>query len=541
MYLNFADIPAQQNLFLDYLYEFDNVAKFYNKNFRDENTYYDHFEKLSNFNRDHRQNVANIILEQYKNDNPSKKTAVNIESLKKNNTIAVVTGQQLGLFGGPLYTLYKSITAIKLTASLKEKYHQFNFVPVFWLEGDDHDYDEVRTVGLIDSSNQSIKLSYDDGKPGEFNRGSVADIKFETEINNVFSEIEEKLRSTEFTPAILQKLKSFYSEGSTFSEAFRKLIFEIFDSYGLVIFNPQDLKVKELLKPLFKKEIENFSEHSISVLQRSAEVEDLYHAQVKIKPINLFTHIDGGRYSIEPGENEFRLKGKRLKYTKDELLNQIENYPENFSPNVLLRPICQDYLLPTGFYIGGPSEISYFAQVIPLYEKFGLEQPFIYPRAAATILEKNLDEIISKFNLNFSDLLLDEKELIEKVLSTISSFDLTNLFTEAENEVTKLMKSLERKLNEVDPTLPDLVEKTEGRMIQGLNQLKGKAEKAESLRFDSSIRQIKKVRNIVYPNDNLQERELNFYYLVNKYGWEILKWLFDEISISKFEHQIIKM
>ncbi len=541
MYLNFADIPAQQNLFLDYLYEFDNVAKFYNKNFRDENTYYDHFEKLSNFNRDHRQNVANIILEQYKNDIPSKKTAVNIESLKKNNTIAVVTGQQLGLFGGPLYTLYKSITAIKLTASLKEKYHQFNFVPVFWLEGDDHDYDEVRTVGLIDSSNQSIKLSYDDGKLGEFNRGSVADIKFETEINNVFSEIEEKLRSTEFTPAILQKLKSFYSEGSTFSEAFRKLIFEIFDSYGLVILNPQDLKVKELLKPLFKKEIENFSEHSISVLQRSAEVEDLYHAQVKIKPINLFTHIDGGRYSIEPGENEFRLKGKRLKYTKDELLNQIENYPENFSPNVLLRPICQDYLLPTGFYIGGPSEISYFAQVIPLYEKFGLEQPFIYPRAAATILEKNLDEIISKFNLNFSDLLLDEKELIEKVLSTISSFDLTNLFTEAENEVTKLMKSLERKLNEVDPTLPDLVEKTEGRMIQGLNQLKGKAEKAESLRFDSSIRQIKKVRNIVYPNDNLQERELNFYYLVNKYGWEILKWLFDEISISKFEHQIIKM
>ncbi len=541
MYLNFADIPDQQNLFLDYVYEFENVRKFYNKNFRDEESYESHFKDLADYSRPHRAKVAIIIKKQYGSYKASKQTLTNIDALNKNNTIAIVTGQQLGVFGGPLYTIYKTTTAIKLCSLLKEKYHQFNFVPIFWLEGDDHDYDEVRSFGLIDADNQPVKISYDDGKPPEFNRGSIADIEIEPSIEEVFKKINENLRQTEFTNDILGKLKHSYKSGVTFAEAFRSLMFEIFDSYGLVIFNPQDIEIKKLLKPLFKNEIENYSENSSLVVRRSAEVEEHYHAQVKIKPINLFAHIEGGRYSIEPGENDFRLKGKRIRYALEELLNSIETSPENFSANVMLRPICQDYLLPTGFYIGGPSEISYFAQVIPLYEKFGINQPFIYPRSAATIIEKNLDEIISKYNLDFSDLMIDEKDLIEKVLSSISSFDLPTLFSKTNNDISSVMKELETKLEELDPTLTDLSEKTLQRMLQGLEQLKGKAEKAESRKFDSSIRQIKKARSIIYPNDNLQERELNFFYFVNKYGWDILKWIINELSINKFEHQIIKM
>lgn len=162
----------------------------------------------------------------------------------------------------------------------------------------------------------------------------------------------------------------------------------MFDNYGLIIFDPQDAEVKEMLKPIFKKEITDFRAHSEKLVNISANLEEEYHAQVKVRAINLFYHTDEGRYLIEPVENEFRLKRKRKKFLFDELIDLIEKEPARFSPNVLLRPVVQDYLLPTAFYIGGPSEISYFAQVMPLYNLYQIEPPIIFPRASATLIEK---------------------------------------------------------------------------------------------------------------------------------------------------------
>ena len=541
MYLNFSDIPGHQNLFLDYLHEFDNVKKFYERNFRDQDSFEDFFKKLSSYNREHRSQLVEIIKLQYVDQKPSPKTLSNIEALSSNKTIAVVTGQQLGMFGGPLYTIYKTITAIKLCNYLKEKYDGYQFVPVFWLEGDDHDYDEVRQVNILNNENQLTPIIYNDGEPDETNRGSIAELKFNVNIENTILNLENSLRDTEFRNSILAFYKSFYSANKSFLESFRELMIKLFDEYGLIVFNPVFPAVKNLLKGIFKKEISNYMNQTGSLVERSAELEDLYHAQVKVKPINLFLMDNNERVLIEPAEKEYRLKGKRKKFTQDELISKIDSEPEKFSPNVLLRPICQDYLFPTGFYVGGPSEISYFAQITPLYKIYGINQPYIYPRSSATIVEKGAKSVLEKYSLEYSDLFTSEDELISKIVSSKSELNIENMFDDVSTSTNKLLKSVGEQLANLDKTLPDITNKTMQKIDDALTYLKGKAEDSEKRKYETTIRQLTKVRNLLYPNSNLQERELNFIYFANKYGLDIMKWIFSELSINKFEHQILEL
>ncbi|RPI71172.1 MAG: bacillithiol biosynthesis cysteine-adding enzyme BshC, partial [Ignavibacteriales bacterium] len=410
MQINFGDIPGQYNLFLDYLYEFDNVKNFYKNDFRNKDGYLKVFKSISETTREFRGDIPKIISSQYEGFSPSEKTLSNINSLKDKNTLAVVTGQQLGILGGPLYTFYKIITSIKLSEHLKERYDAYNFVPVFWLEGDDHDFEEVRSIGLINESNTLTNIFYDDELPDEETRNSVGYMVIKDTINSFFDNLDKNLRDSEFKPDFLKNLKEIYSSGKSFKQAFKELIFRFFDKYGLIIFDPQDVIIKNLLKPVFKREINDFRQHTEKLVKVSATLEELYHAQVKVRPVNLFYSTDEGRFLIEPVENEFRLRRKRKKFTQDEIINAIDMHPENFSPNVLLRPICQDYLLPTAFYIGGPSEVSYFAQITPLYDFYNLNSPFIYPRASATIFEKNLENILEKYNLSLEDIFSNADE-----------------------------------------------------------------------------------------------------------------------------------
>jgi bacillithiol synthase len=542
MFINFSDIPAHQNLFLDYLSEYENVEHFYKRHFRAIEQYPVLFKLLSEQERDHRSSLPGIIKNQYGQFQLSKDTQKNIELLASPKTIAVVTGQQLGLFGGPLYTIYKTITAIKLCSFLKEKFDEYNFVPVFWLEGDDHDYDEVRAFSLLNNENQFVSIKYDDGQLEEVNRGSIAGLKFNQNLENVFTQLASSLRETEFKANLLEFLKSAYQPDKTFLESFRELMVHIFDEYGLIVFNPVDPKVKKILTPIFYKEISEFKDHTGYLVERSAELEEVYHAQVKVKPINLFYVEDNERLLIEPTETgEYRLKGKRKKFTKEEILSIVENSPEKFSSNVLLRPICQDYLFPTGFYIGGPSEVSYFAQVTPLYDIYELNQPFIYPRSSATIVEKGVKTILDKNNLTYRDIFTDEEKLINKIVSASSEINLENLFDNSLNEMTASLSRIDENLIQIDKTLLDISAKSRQRIEESLNNLKAKTLDAQKRKYDSTIRQTSKVRNVLYPENNLQERELNWIYFANKYGPDIISWIFNELSINKFEHQILEM
>lgn len=542
MYINFSDIPTHQNLFLDYIYEFENVERFYGKNFRDVEKYQPFFQRISEREMPNRSAAANIIKAQYSSQKLSKQTQQNIDLLYSEKTIAVVTGQQLGIFGGPLYTLFKSITAIKLCNYLKEIYDDFNFVPIFWLEGDDHDYDEVRMFSVLNNENQILNLQYDDGQLEEVNRGSIAELKFNVNLEKTFTDLTAGLRNTEFKTPLLDFIKSIYQTEKTFLESFRELMIRLFDEYGLIVFNPADQAVKRLLVPIFSKEITEFAGQTGYLVERSAELEDIYHAQVKVKPINLFYSEEHERLSIEPTETgEYRLKGKRKKFSREELLAQLELNPEKFSPNVLLRPICQDYLFPTAFYVGGPGEISYFAQISPLYRIYEIEEPFIYPRSSATIVEKGVRSILEKNNLEYVDIFSDENAMIQKILAASSEINLESLFQNASRDIEASLEQLTQQLPVIDKTLSDLMGKTKQRIEETLNYLKSKAHDSEKRKYESTIRQVGKVRNVLFPNNNLQERELNWIYFANKYGMDIIKWVFNELAINKFEHQILEL
>ena len=541
MYINFSEIPGQNNLFLDYLYEFENVTEFYTYDFRDEEQFQNIFKSIGKSDRIDSALLNKILLAQYTGVTSSNKTKKNIDLLSKDNTLAVVTGQQLGMIGGPMYTLYKIITTLKLSKHLNDRYDDFNFVPVFWMEGDDHDFNEVRSINVIGNENTIKNIGYKEPIDPDDIKKSVGNLEFDDSLDEFFNLLDENLRNTEFKEPLLKNLGNYYSIGKTFTRSFRELIHSLFDEYGLVILDPSDKNVKEVLKPIFKKEIKDFREHTEKLVDVSARLEEVYYAQVKVKPVNLFYSTDDGRYSIEPVDNEFRLKRKRLSFTQEELLEKVEDEPERFSPNVLLRPICQDYLLPTVFYVGGPSEISYFAQVTPLYEFYKLQTPIIYPRSSATLLESNINKTLDKYSISINDIFMGVDELKKKVVDSLTENNVEDVFAETEAEFELAIDRLQERLFDVDKTIADTSKKYRSKIFNSLSELKGKAEQAQTQKFEVTLRQLDKACTMLFPLNNLQERELNYTYFANKYGDGFLKRLYDDLNTEKFEHQIIEL
>jgi bacillithiol biosynthesis cysteine-adding enzyme BshC len=540
MYINFSDIPGHQNLFLDYLYEFENVADFYADDFRNKENYLKLFKTIIDNRRNLSLDIGNIITTQYSSLSPSALTKQNIKKLSDKKTLAIVTGQQLGILGGPLYTFYKIMTAIKLSSYLSERYDDYNFVPVFWLEGDDHDFNEVRAIKLIDDANSLSTIGYKEEIEEDDLKQSVGLINLDSSINDFFEKLNSLLKETEFKPLILEQLKEFYKEGKSFKSAFKELIFKYFDDYGLVIFDPQDDEVKKLLKPIFKKEISDFRIHTEKLVHVSATLEELYHAQVKVKPVNLFLSVDNGRHSIEPVDNEYRLRRKRKSFTQEQLLELLENEPNKFSPNVLLRPICQDYLLPTAFYIAGPSEISYFAQIKSLYELYDITEPIIYPRSSVTVLENSIANSLEKYSVEINEIFIDVENVKKRIVNSVEESSVDEMFDGISNQIESSFDQLKEKLLDLDKTIADSSNRYRDKILSTVSELKSKAEKAQQKKYEVTLRQIDRAAVHLFPNSNLQEREINFIYFVNKYGEDFVEKVFEELQINKFEHQVIR-
>ncbi len=540
MSIKFSEIPDTPELFRDYIENFDKVKEFYFSNFRDENHL---IKNIENFNKslEHREKLVTILNRQNLNGQTSEKTNTNINLLLSENTFAIVTGQQLGILTGPLYTIYKIITAIKLSNQLNDKYPELKFVPIFWLEGDDHDFAEVNWIKILDNENSLTKIIYDDGLDIETNRGPMGNYQFDLMIDNFIEKISSSLRETEFKSDILTLIKKHYYAGATFKSAFVGLVREFFDKYGLIILDPQDIEIKKWLKDIFIKDIESYRFISEELILRSAKLEERYHAQVKIKPINLFYVEDGGRYLIEPSGNDFRLKGKRKKFTIDQLIAEIDSNSEKFSPNVILRPVCQDFILPTAYYVAGPSEICYHAQIYPYYGIHNLTPPILYPRASATIIESKVQNVLNKYSLKLIDFFTDLEKLATNVTDKNSEVVVNDLITSTINELEKPFENLKNNLVKIDSTLEDVVTNSKNKTFQILEIVKEKALNAQKKKNEITFRQIYKTSNILYPDENLQEREINFVYFANKYSLNFIKYIFEKLDINLYEHQIIEI
>lgn len=538
MNIDYNQIPGMSDLFIDYINNFEKVKNYYEINFRDENSYEDIFRKISNENGPQ---LYEIIKNQYRNFEISDKTKSNLELLKKENTIAVITGQQLGLMGGPLYTIYKIFTAVKLSEYLNEKYKKYNFIPVFWMAGDDHDFEEISNVKILNNQNEVDTILYNNESQNNENLGSVGSLKFSDNIYDFKEKIFSTLRDTEFITELKTFIDEVLNRELTIAESFIKLIFKIFDETGLVIFNPQDKEVKKLLVPIFKKELTNFKIHNKDILLTSVDLDENYHSQVKVKPINIFLSDETGRHLIEPAEDEFRLKGKRKKITTNELFNLLDEKPECFSPNVLLRPICEDFLFPTGFYVAGPGETNYYAQAIPLYKHFNIQHPFVFPRASATIIESNIAKILMKYNLSTQQFFGDFQKLKDEILNRVSDNSVEQIFSNSSKNIENELNQLSNLLETIDKTLSDSTKNSSDKILNQLEILKTKALKLQETKFDATIRQIKKAKNSIYPNDNLQERELGILNFLNKYGFDFFDWLYNELNIHEYKHQILEL
>ena len=544
-WIDYRQLPPNaggfSELFFDYVHDFPQVRQFYKHDFRDAHAYASIVEAIDRKPID-RQVLVEVLGEQNAAFGSPAKALENVALLAKPTTYAVVTGQQVGLFGGPLYTIYKTITTIKLAEKLKAKHPGLDFVPLFWLEGEDHDFAEMNNTGVLDRENKSLKVEYlPGGQMPERNLGPIGELVFDDSLSQTFAALETSLQKSEFTDSLLASVKECYATGRTFNQAFTSWMNRLFEDYGLVFISSNDARLKRRLSPLFVKEIMEFPRTSQMVIDRSAELEDRYHAQIKAKSINLFLFHKGGRYLIEPREHDFSLKGTRHFLSREELLKIAQETPELLSPNVVLRPLAQDSLLPTVAYVAGPSEIAYHAQLQPVYDNFGVTQPVIYPRASASFVDERLERALEKYQLELVTLFDDIDAVTTRVLEQIAEVKLDQIFTNTHTLIHDALHELKFGLKEIDPTLLGTLEGVKSKIDTNLSILKDKALAAQKRRNETALRQIERAAAGLLPNGNLQEREINALYFMNKYGPDLVKWLTAELDVSGFKHQIVSL
>ena len=528
-------------LFFDYLYEYDEVRDFFPSHFRDPGAYRRTIEAISG-KRPDRERLTRILERQNSAFGMGGETVANIRLLEKETTFAVVTGQQVGLFGGPLYTVFKTLTTLKLAKTLKETHPQFDFVPVFWLEGEDHDFEEVSGVSVIDREGKPVTIRYThSGVDKDRNLGPIGELRFDASLQLVFDQLEASLSRSEFTENLVARIKQCYMPGTTFLQAFVSWMKDLLGDSGLIFVSSNDKEVKALLAPMFEREINEHPATSQLVISQSANLEERYHAQVKPKSINLFMFHRGGRYLIEPRETDFSLKGTRHFISREEMTALLRNSPEVFSPNVVLRPIAQDSLLPTVVYVAGPSEIAYYAQLSTVYERFAVPQPVLYPRSSGTFIEERLERVLEKYQLDLTQCFEDPERITNRVLRQIDGINVDSLFAKAQDSVRGIAGELKFGLTEIDQTLLPPLDGIREKMEGALHGLKEKTLAAQKRRNETALRQIERGLATLLPNGNLQERELNFSYYLNKYGPDLVTWLKGELDPGTIKHQAITL
>jgi bacillithiol synthase len=539
--LDYRKLPASAggytDLFFDYISDYRSVAPFFPGNFRDYDAYGALMKDRTVADRDA---LADALEEENRAFGASPKAFANIALLRRPSTYAVVTGQQVGLFGGPLYTLFKTVTAIKLAAHLKTKFPASDFVPVFWLEGEDHDFQEMNHVVVLSSENLPVTVDYLHGDVlPDRNLGPIGELQFNEALDRTFGTLENALQKTEYTASLIERLRAHYRRGKTFTQAFAGWLTSLLGDQGLVFISSNHPKLKQLLVPLFEREITEFPQSSQLVISQSAELEKEYHAQIKAKSLNLFIFHKGGRYLIEPRETDFSLKGTRHFIPKDELLRIARESPGQLSANVVLRPLCQDMLLPTVAYVAGPAEIAYHAQLRPVYRHFGVAQPIVFPRASASFLEERVQRAMEKYSLELPEFFGDINKVTSKVVEQIAEVKLEQVFASTSRRIHESLTELRFGLNEVDPTLLGALENAVTRIDQNVGVLKEKATAAQKRRNDTAVRQVERAANGLLPNGGMQEREINILYFMNKYGPDVVDRMFRELDIHAFAHQIL--
>lgn len=452
-----------------------------------------------------RAQVASILKRQAEAWGISSESRASLDRFARANSLVVVAGQQPGLFGGPLYTLYKALTAIAL-ARATEAASGRPIIPIFWVASDDHDFEEVRRTWLGDGA-EPTALEYPAERvaPGI----SLARIVLSSEIETLIARLEQLLPASEFRAEVLGRVRSAYSPGRTWTDAFARLLGAILTPLGALVFDPSDREAKAIALPVFEREVALMGRSSAAALETGRALERRgYHAQISRagNELNLFWH-EAAREAVRVGgDGSLRLAGSGRSLGAGELVAAMRERPGDVSPGVLLRPLMQDYLFPTAAYVGGPSEVAYWAQVNALYPLFDAAPPAVAPRAGATLLEPRIAKSLERFGIAWPALAGDAEAVIGETLRALLPDDFPETFAREREIQRKSFERLETKVAGFDPSLKAAVSTAAGKVEHEGTGLEKKLMQVWKRRQDESVQQIRRAAAQLFPQGRLQER-----------------------------------
>lgn len=508
----------------DYLEQNNRLTSFYNRFPSLENFEKQIQEKKTTYTNKTRDKLVAVLKKQYKSIAISDGTKNNIEFLLQSHTFTITTGHQLNLFTGPLYFLYKIITAINLTSELKTKYPEYNFVPVYWMATEDHDFEEINYFNL-----NGKKLQWDKKSSGAVGNVTTAGLDaffeiFSSEIGSNNSAIELKLM-----------FKEAYLKHENLTDATRHLANTLFGKYGLVILDAADSNLKKEFVPYIKDELLTGS--SFELVRETNKKLAAYPTQVNPREINLFYLENKLRERIIKDKNVYTINNTAVAFSELEIMQELKNYPEKFSPNVLLRPLYQEVILPNLCYIGGGGELAYWLELKSYFEYSKITFPILLLRNSVLLTSKKQKEKAIKLGLTWKDLFLNQSELLNKKVAELSEFpiDLSNLKKVLKNQFTYL-NALSKK---TDASFLGAVKAQEKKQNKGLDNLEKRLLKAQKKQHSEVLLRIISLQNELFPNASLQERNCNFSEWYKQFGGAFIETLFLEIQPLNTEFKII--
>ncbi len=530
---SFQQLPFSK-LFNTYISEYSKLKDFYTANPFDENQVKDRVERVAQ--PESKEAFVQALKEYHQYLGIIDSQQSQMEKFSKDGALAFVTGQQLGVYGGPLFTIYKTITTI-LLARKWEKKLSTPVVPVFWLADEDHDFEEIASIGIPD---------YDEFKKiGLIDEGNTQPVSVQ-EIKETIKEFESSVRSelpdTDFSEKLFSLLNEFYQPGKTHVQAFAQLMNSLFADEGLLIVGSNFDSIKELSKKVFKTSVRDADGIFKALDKKSTEIEENFHRQVVVGESNLF-YIDPkeGRLKLERSNGDW-IAGD-LKVSEEKLLSMIEANPQNFSPNVFLRPVLQDVLLPTIGYVAGPGELAYYGQMKDLYPFFDLEMPVIFPRLSISLIESGIERIMEKLPFAMCSYNQRIEDLEAAYVDQTNSKDIEGVFAEWKKSINEIAEKPGAFIKDIDPTL----EGTSGKVVAGfsneLDKLKGKVYRSIKQQEQTQLNRISKIKSQLFP-DGLQERSVSPVYFMNKYGLDIWQNLLNDFEKEELDlsvHHIVSL
>ena len=515
-------------LICDYLAEESQLSPFYNNFPHLENFKLQIAEKKASFPMANRKVLQTALKRQYSNHKVSKSTKQHIAALINENTFTVVTGHQLNLFTGPLYFLYKIISTINLCKNLKQQYPEQHFVPVYWMATEDHDFEEINYFNF-----KGKKIQWNKKAAGAVGHLSTAGLE---ELEATYSNL---LGNSTNAKALKELFKGAYLNHTNLTEATRYLANALFGEYGLVIVDGDDADLKRLLIPYAKKDILNQTAHK-AVSETIENLQGLptdYGVQVNPREINYFYLADSVRERILERDGNYFVNDTTIKFSKEELLQELEAYPERFSPNVIARPLYQEVILPNLCYIGGGGELAYWLELRSAFVAMKVPFPMLLLRNSALVITPKQKEKLQQLNVSLEDVFLKQNTLINKKIRQVSNIDID--FTPQKTVLEEQFELLYDLASQTDKSFLGAVKAQEIKQKKGLDHLEKRLLRAQKRKLADHVNRLAELQNELFPGKSLQERNLNFSELYLEYGEALLPMLFDALDPLKQEFVIL--